>query len=243
MNSYTSRRQARLFFDIETGANPENCELMPDPVIEAPANYKDPAKIAEYIAEKTASAKIAQLEKAALDPDYGKILSIGYSTGKSMIVEMVGDVINVTEEEHPETGEIAKVEEYLSEYEMIGNFWDAYARCNGYAVGYNILGFDLPYLIRRSMALGLKVPVRPNLAKFRDEPITDLMMILYNWGSDRYKSLKQVARLYKIPNDCQGLDGSQVGTMDRETLRAYQANDVRMISGLYVLMNGVYFSH
>ena len=67
----------RLFFDIETLANPENCALMPEPVVDAPANYKDPEKITAYVAEKTAAAKAAALEKAALDPDYGKILSIG----------------------------------------------------------------------------------------------------------------------------------------------------------------------
>ena len=69
----------RLFFDIETLANPENCALMPEPVVDAPANYKDPEKITAYVAEKTAAAKAAALEKAALDPDYGKILSIGYA--------------------------------------------------------------------------------------------------------------------------------------------------------------------
>ena len=51
-----SHKQPRMYLDIETQANPENLELMPEPVIEAPVNYKDPAKIAEYIAEKTAAA-------------------------------------------------------------------------------------------------------------------------------------------------------------------------------------------
>lgn len=75
--SYQTKKQPRLFFDIESMANPETCALMPEPIIEAPVNYKDPEKIAQYIAEKTEAAKAAALDKAALDPDYGKILSLG----------------------------------------------------------------------------------------------------------------------------------------------------------------------
>lgn len=66
-------KQNRIFFDIETQANPENLALAPEP--KAPGNLKDPAKIAAAIEEK----KRDLIESAALDPDYGKVLSIGLS--------------------------------------------------------------------------------------------------------------------------------------------------------------------
>lgn len=45
---YKTSNPRRLFFDIETRANPAACALMPDP--KAPANLKDPEKIAAAIA-------------------------------------------------------------------------------------------------------------------------------------------------------------------------------------------------
>lgn len=234
---YTPSKKHMLFFDIESLANPETCALMPEPVIEAPANYKDPAKIAEYVTEKAAAAKAAALEKAALDPDYGRILSLGMAMEPDgpIVVLTVGQTVT-------EVGEDFSSHEYtLTEDDLILTFWQNLAACGGRCVGYNILGFDLPYLLRRSMALGIRVPILPNLARYRTEPVTDLMAILYNWGADRYKGLKQVARLYGIKNDCPDVDGSKVKDLDAETLRAYQASDVKLVIELWRKMNGVYF--
>jgi DNA polymerase elongation subunit (family B) len=215
----------RLFFDIETTLNPGVIDLMPEPA--APANLKDPEKIAAAIEEK----KREMIEKAALDADYGRILSIGYSTGEWVQVMLNDDV-------YPDA-----VANTYSEKEMLETFWRLFKECGGACVGYNILGFDLPYLMRRSMALGVKLPFIPNLAKYRTEPITDLMMIIYNWGSDKYKSLKQVAKLYGIENAAPDVDGSMVAGLDADQLIAYQISDVKMVMALYEKMNGVYFVH
>lgn len=224
MTYYTTRNQARLVFDIETAANPENLSLMPEP--KAPGNLKDPAKIAAAIEEKKAEA----IASAALDPDYGKVLSIGMATEGGITV-MVNKTI------YPNAP--GAVEESA----MLGTFWQELAWTNGYCIGYNILGFDLPYLMRRSMALGVKPTLFPNLAKFRTDPVTDLMAILYNWGSTPYKGLKTVAKLYRLPVECPDVDGSMVANMDAETLIKYQRSDVALTMSLYQIMNGVYFSH
>ena len=234
--TYTPQKQIRLIFDIETVCNPENLALAPEP--KAPANLKDPAKIAAAIEDK----KRELIESAALDPDYGKILSLGYATSLNgpVTVFLSNEVYAMTAANAD--GPITVNETFRTEREIIEDFWSLFAACNGCAVGYNILGFDLPYLMRRSMALGVQVPFIPNLAKFKTEPITDLMAILYNWGSDRYKGLKQVAKLYGIQNDCPDVDGSQVKDLTPEQLCAYQASDVDLVRRLYQRMNGVYFS-
>ena len=241
--TYTTRKLTRLFFDIETLANPENCALMPEPVIEAPANYKDPAKIAEYITEKTAAAKASAMEKAALDPDYGQILSIGtfsenFANGLPCVYinsAIFPDAVDFEDE----SGWFIP----LSEAGMIQAFWDELSNHFGNCVGYNILGFDLPYLMRRSMALEVENPFIPNLVKYRTEPVTDLMQILYNWEFGKWKGLKQVAKLYRIPNECPDVDGSKVSTLTPDELRAYQVSDVKLTTALYAKMNGVYFNH
>lgn len=203
--------QYRLFFDIETQAAAEALAFMPTP--EAPGNLKDPAKIAAAIEEK----KQEQIDRAALDPDYGKLLSIGYAY-------------------HEDDDVIVKI---ADEVTLLECFWEAFVACNGRAVGYNIIGFDLPYLMRRSLAMKVNVPIVPFLAKYRTEPVTDLMGILYNW--DRAKSLKLVAKLYGLEVLAEGVDGSQVSTLKPDQLALYQKSDVYLVQQLFKRMNGVYF--
>lgn len=228
--TYPPSKTNRLFFDIESCACPENLALAPEP--KAPANLKDPAKIQTAIEEK----KRELIENAALDPDYGKVLSIGYAFGLDMpiTVNAVGD--RAFPDSEPTTAEYT-----LSENDLIEDFWDAFASRRGACVGFNILSFDLPFLMARSMYLGIKIPYLPMLAKFRTEPVTDLYAIRYNWGPG--KGLKQVCKLLGIKNDCEGVDGSQVKDLDPETLRKYQASDVKLTIELYKRMNGVYFCH
>lgn len=211
----------RLFFDIETMANPEAVDLMPQP--KAPMNLRDAEKIAQAIEEK----KREMIENAALDADYGRIVSIGMSNGVTFVL--------LNEEVFPGANDS------MSEQKMLERFWREFSNCDGRCVGYNILGFDLPYLLRRSMALGVKPSILPVTARYRTEPVTDLMMILYNWGSEKFKGLKQVAKLYGITNACEGMDGSMVKEMSVEDIIRYQKNDVQMVIDLYHKMNGVYF--
>ncbi len=205
-----------LFFDIETSANPDAIALLPEP--SAPANYKDAEKIALYVAEK----KSEQVAQAPLDADLGRVIAISLQNGLEgpLEVHLAGDL------------------ETRTEGELIGWFWAAYAAAEGRSCGYNIAGFDLPYLLRRSFDLGIPVPIQPRLAKFQTEPTTDLMAILYNWGPAR--GLKWVCKRYGIPNPLPELDGSQVVRMDPETLRRYAGNDVRLVVDLYRRMCGVY---
>lgn len=177
--------------------------------VQAPGNYKDPEKIREYIAEK----KLEATEKAALDPDLGEIVAIG--------VSMDGDIQVMMGEEAT----------FLKE------FWNLWSKSD-LQIGYNIINFDIPYLLRRSMAH--KVPA-PSIAlsKYKVGPVYDLMNILYPQSP---KGLKWVCKRYGIPNILPDLDGSQVKDMDDETIARYVANDVRMTEELMKLMNGVYFN-
>ena len=206
-----------LFFDIETTANPDAIALLPEP--SAPANYKDADKIAQYVSEK----KAEQIAQAPLDADLGKVIAIAMQFGVENQVEV----------------SLAGDSETRTETELIKWFWSAYARADGRSCGYNIIGFDLPYLLRRSFELGITVPIFPRLAKYQTEPTIDLMGILYNWGTPR--GLKWVCKRYGIENPLPELNGSQVAEMDRETLRKYAGNDVYLAVELYKRMCGVYF--
>jgi hypothetical protein len=203
-----------LFFDIETESNPDAIQYLEEPT--APSNWKDPDKIQSYVEEK----KAEQVDRMALDADYGKIVAIGVKVDDSVIAS------HMATDGHDEK-------------DIIKIFWNFYASANGQSCGYNIIGFDLPYLMRRSFALGVKPSLIPNLAKYRTAPTLDLMMVLYNWSG--FKGLKWVAQRYGLDNPLPDLDGSQVKDMDSDTLRAYVENDVYLVYQLYERMKGIYF--
>lgn len=199
-----------LFFDIETKANKDALHFLEEPT--APPNWKDPKKIERYVEDK----KEEMIEMAALDADFGQVVAIGMKEEDDPIHSMIGE-----------------------EETLLAWFWNKFSSHNGKCCGYNILGFDLPYLMRRSMALGIVPKYKPFLAKYRTEPTRDLMGILYNWGQAR--SLKWVCQRYGIDNPLPELNGSKVAEMDDETLEKYVENDVRLIYELHEKMKGVYF--
>lgn len=209
----------RLFFDIETRADPEAVQYLPEP--RPPKNYKDAEKIEQWIMNK----QVELLEKAALDPDTGNIVAVAIRRGVAADIK---------------AREIVGKYDADDEGELLRWFWDELGNLGGYSCGYNILGFDLPFILRRSFALAVLPSLMPSLARYQTEPSTDLFGILYNW-SPGGKGLKFVCERYGIPNTLPELHGGQVGDMDAATLKKYVANDVRLVSGLFMRMNGVYF--
>lgn len=213
-------RQTRLFFDLETVPNEEALAFVELP--KAPKTIKDPEKIEAAVSDKYAEI----IAGAALDPDLCQIKSVSYSVG------LKGDIV------------VNIVNKKLSEEQAIADFWDKFGRCQGNAVGYNILGFDFPVLLRRSFDLGVIPTMIPMLAKFRSEPITDLMQIFSGWDWHFTKKLKWLCKRYGIPIPAgDEVDGSQVENMTEKQLRVYAASDVEITRELYKRMNGYYFVH
>jgi len=209
----------RCFFDFETVANPAAVALLPDPT--PPSNYKDPDKIAAWVADKKAAA----IESAALDPDLGAIAAVSWL----VYGDPAGQQTLLVDEDVPD------------EAALLRAFWKVLTEKVGahYLVGYNILGFDLPWLMRRSMAHGIPANWPMKLSKYQVDPITDLYGILYNWQPG--KGLKTVAALHNIPNPLAGLDGSMFPQMPPDLQRQYVGNDVQLCVHLFNLMNGIYF--
>ena len=206
----------KLFFDIETEPNEEALPFLPVP--SAPSNYKDPEKIKAYVDEKTKE----QVDKMALSIDLGKITAIGMKMGVDG--QIVGRLVT----------------EKYTETDLLKSFWRCMRICNGDCVGYNILGFDLPFIMRRSWALGVPVTVFPDMRRYSNFPTTDLMQILAGWDRDKIKSLKFICARYGIDNPLPELEGSQYAGMDDETKLSYVKNDVYLTFQLYQKMTGYY---
>jgi hypothetical protein len=141
-----------LFYDIETGPSPESeiAHFMPE--FEAPSNYKDEAKIAAFIEEK----RQKWLEEAPLYANRGQVLAIGIR----------------------QDGEFFFISDSEGEAHLLSTFWNLIAP-DGYVqnpiIGFNSNRFDLPFLIRRSWKLGVKVPVALMQGRYLNSLCIDLM--------------------------------------------------------------------
>jgi len=212
-----------LIFDIETVAHPQAEALIGTP--KSPANYRDPVKIATYIAEKAAD----ELDHAPLDADLCTVRAIG-----ARLITKVGSTIGA-----PAQDIVKIVGADGTEESIVHEFWTTFAGAGGRCCGYNILGFDLPVLLRRAFAMNVEVPLAPSLARYRIGPVYDLYAILYNWGPGR--GLKWVADRYGMQVDAPGVDGSQVAGMTNDELRVYMRSELKLLDQLYHRMKSVYW--
>lgn len=123
-----------LILDIETAPLPEDKITFPE--FKPPANYTDPAKIAANLAEQ----RTKFIERAALSATSGFVCAVGF-----MEEDELGDW-EFSSQEHP-----------ISEAALLLAVWDKLKHPRTLVTFYG-KNFDLPFLIRRSWILGIKVP-------------------------------------------------------------------------------------
>lgn len=208
------------YWDIETEPAPADVLAAFEPEFEAPGNLKDPDKIAAAIAAKRAE----WIERAALSPVTGRIVAIGY-----LKYELT--TIYAQKESMPEMG-------------IIENFFERVTFCAqgayGKMAGFNIHGFDLPFIVRRALALGIPVPVGliPNGATrfYWPSMFLDLRAI---WGMGELNpagSLDVVARYLGLPGkNGKGAEFARLyrGTADeRGQALEYLANDLKVTASI-----------
>ena len=145
-----------IVFDIETG--PQAIESLRDrmPQFEAPSNFKDPIKIEAALMQK----KLDWVERAALDATTGEVLAIGVlrnQLGEDQVEILAG-----------------------TEREVIAAFLSIVITCGGGGtplVGWNIFGFDLPFVMRRAWILGSALPQWMRSGRYWDHCFVDAMEV------------------------------------------------------------------
>jgi len=206
-------------FDIETGPlSEEQIRKI------APAFKESEVKTGnlglEKQLEKIALEKTKHISKivssAALNAEYGQVLAIG----------ILGD-----DEPTILTGE---------ESDILAKFWglalkDFQEGISSW-VGHNILGFDLPFLLRRSMIVGVSVPsfLRPKLGgRYWPDFWIDTMEV---WKAGDYRATISLDRFCKA-SGLEGKNGSgeffgKLFKEDKQKAIEYLKNDIKITKDL-----------
>lgn len=219
----------KIAMDIETlPTEDENVIAELRSAISAPASYKKPESIAEWMKENGEAALSEKVAKTSFDGLYGRIACIAWSFWE----------------------ECFSVDSRHGETIMLFNFMDQLEnglshhlkrnpelKSDAVFVGHNIAAFDLPFIKHRCILLGVKP--HPALskafsAKAWDSCINDTMLM---WSSDREKrvGLDKLCRSMGIPGKGD-FDGSMVAEtwkVDPEKVIEYCKDDVRRVIALH----------
>ena len=222
----------KLYLDIETlpCADPAFIAQVSD-TITAPAQYKKPESIAEWLRDNKEQAVKDSVSKTSFDGLYGSIACICYAFDD-------GEVFSVD----ARCGEKLMLEKfYCHVLDMTGvdhESGTAYQQL--VVVGHNVAGFDLPFIKHRSIINNVK-PVYAILkhmsAKPWDACIADTMLM---WSSDSQKrvSMDKLCKAFGLEGKGD-FDGSMVAeTWPKEPMKVigYCMDDVRRTRELYKCM-------
>lgn len=203
-----------LYFDIETiPAQTDGARKALVEACKAPANLKDPAKIEAALAAKRAEV----VAKSSFDGLAGHVCTIAW--------------------DGPDGGGIAHATDIAQERGVLEAFFRAIPyQARLVLVGHNVLGFDIPFLNRRALVLGVKLPQPacwPRNPRPWDKGAQDTMQML---GGQDFVSLDRACRAFGIPGK-DGFDGSQVAQAwadgEHERIMEYAADDVRRTKAVH----------
>jgi len=200
-------------------------ETMPDlskvnmlPEPSVDSRLKDPAKIEEAL--QTARQK--QIEKMALNAETGIIACIGY-----------GNITNSVVSVHDEK-------------QMIKFFFkEALPKT---LVTFNGINFDLPFIYKRAMILGVEAPysIERYIKRYSTTFHVDLMQIWSGWSSQGFVSLDYLSSLIlgkkKVDFDFKQIPELLKSEQGKEKLKEYCLKDVELTTELFNKMKGYLFN-
>jgi 3'-5' exonuclease len=127
------------------------------------------------------------LMRTCFDGGFGRIACISYAFNDDSPITLKGD-----------------------EKQILKDFWNTVTDVDLF-IGFNILGFDLRFIYQRSIVLGVKPTVNLSFAKFRSDPIYDIMYEWVKWDYGSHISLHRLAKVLDLPSSKGGeVEGKNV---------------------------------
>jgi hypothetical protein len=215
-----------IVFDLETGplAESELSALLPpfDPAEVKTGNLKDPAKIAEKIAEAGANHRRDFIERAALDPLTGRVVAIGV-----MQYDAKGEKPTALGK-----GGKFSIIGHDDEAQTLREFWEltrGEMGRNNPLIGFNIFGFDLPFLFRRSWKHRIAVPFGLRRGRYWSDQLLDLRDAWQLGDRQAKGSLDSIAKHLGVgAKNGDGKAFAELWQSDRPKAEAYLRNDIEL---------------
>ena len=216
-------RQANIYLDIET--IPTQSNNLKNYIINnltPPANYKKAESITAWIEEN----KDPAYRKTALNGGFGQIVCIGYAINDSDVKTIYFDNWAESEKEILETFFSDLKNCYTPSADIIPNF-----------IGHNIENFDLRFIYKRAIVLGIKPPsfLPLNSKSYNNKYIFDTMT---EWEGKRgFVSLNEVCMSLGLPTKGDEIDGSKVWDFVQagkvKEVAEYCASDVEKVRAIH----------
>ncbi len=213
-----------IVFDVETGplAESELSALLPafDPAEVKTGNIKDPEKVAAKIAEAEANHRREFFDKAALDPLTGRVVAIGV-----LVFDALG-------EDGMQCSDSSRclILGHEDEARTLREFWALtqaeMGRMNP-MVGFNIFGFDLPFLFRRSWKQRVRIPFGLRRGRYWGDQLIDLRDVWQLGDRQARGSLDSIAKHLGVgAKNGDGKAFAELWRTDRKQAEAYLRNDL-----------------
>lgn len=211
-----------LVFDIET---------VPDTDLR-----KVPPTIAQAVTKHADRSESEEAKVMGLSPWFGKIISLALGDGEAAEEEMAVTAL-VVPPEGKEDAEYPPWIRPMTEPQLLEAFWFL-ASQSGRVVTYNGRGFDVPFLVARSLVHN--VPVRVDLLARSNQRHLDLLPLVGRAGAFRAggpASLDVVCWALGITSPKGDMDGSMVAPTyargEIERIAEYNVGDVEATARIY----------
>jgi len=231
-----------ISFDLETEGLDKNTVLertKPYPSFDPGSIKLGDCRTDEARAEKLARAETEHrkkeeeyyqtaVEKAALNAETGRILTIAY-----LPIESSEPVVDFHDDEA----------------ELLKRFWAGYRevkRNGGLLIGHNVAGFDVPYLLRRSWINRVPVPGNVFNGRYLSPIFCDTMQAWACGEFRRFIALDLLASLLNVGGKSQQeVTGAEfasywrAGGEKRELAQRYAELDVLLVRDVYKVLCGI----
>lgn len=208
-----------LCLDVETLPLEASLAAPYDPAqFNPPANYKSDEAIAGFHARNEVTWRAGRDKACSVNPRLGRILAFGHSFG-----------VEYAMAEADEAG-------------VLRTAWDRIQESDGRVVTWNG-GFDLRFLVVRSLANGVAPSVPPSTVRswFKKYDVWqhfDVKAVLMNWDVKvAGEGLDEWSKFFGLAGKPDGIDGSAVAFLYREgqhdDIKTYCASDVANTAAMY----------
>jgi predicted PolB exonuclease-like 3'-5' exonuclease len=209
-----------LVFDIETVPALDRRDL--------------PPTVAEALADNAQRKEMEPQAVMGMSPFFGKIVSLAIGEGDPEEGADDVTVLAVPHEEHP-VAECPPWLRLMSEQELLRAFWALASRAET-VVSFNGRGFDVPFLVTRSVIHGIPARVDLMSQRFALRPHLDLFELITQRGRGPSK-LDVVCWALGIESPKGVMDGSMVAPAFERgeivKIAEYNAHDVRATCAVY----------